>query len=63
LTPGTVGQILTRMSEELPPLDAVPELKPGHYCDGHPLGEVHYLECKADSADLASRGITPEQRP
>ena len=24
----------------------VPELAPGHYSDGHPLDEVHYLECK-----------------
>ena len=34
------------MTDKVPPLDAVPELKPGHYCDGHPLDEVHYLECK-----------------
>src|SRR5262245_38349716 len=26
------------------PLDL--RLKPGHYTDGHPLDEVHYLECK-----------------
>ena len=24
----------------------IPELKQGHYSDGHPLDEVHYLECK-----------------
>lgn len=24
----------------------VPEVKKGHYSDGHPLDEVHYLECK-----------------
>jgi hypothetical protein len=24
----------------------VPDLKPGNYSDGHPLDEVHYLECK-----------------
>ena len=24
----------------------VPEAKAGHYSDGHPLDEVHYLECK-----------------
>lgn len=24
----------------------VPDLKQGHYSDGHPLDEVHYLECK-----------------
>jgi hypothetical protein len=27
-------------------LEPVPEFKPGHYSDGHPLDEVHYLECK-----------------
>src|SRR5215510_1679549 len=27
-------------------LEPVPDLKPGHYSDGHPLDEVHYLECK-----------------
>jgi hypothetical protein len=27
-------------------LEPVPEQKPGHYSDGHPLDEVHYLECK-----------------
>ena len=26
--------------------ELVPELKQGHYSDGHPLDEVHYLECK-----------------
>lgn len=26
--------------------DQVPDLKPGHYSDGHPLDEVHYLESK-----------------
>lgn len=26
--------------------DRVPELKPGKYSDGHPLDQVHYLECK-----------------
>lgn len=26
--------------------DWVPELKPGQYSDGHPLDQVHYLECK-----------------
>lgn len=26
--------------------ELVPEIKPGHYSDGHPLDEVHYLECK-----------------
>ncbi len=24
----------------------VPELRPGHYSDGHPLDQAHYLECK-----------------
>ena len=24
----------------------VMDLKPGTYCDGHPLDEVQYLECK-----------------
>ena len=24
----------------------VADLKQGHYSDGHPLDEVHYLECK-----------------
>jgi hypothetical protein len=24
----------------------VPDLKPGRYSDGHPLDEIHYLECK-----------------
>ncbi len=28
------------------PPDRVPDLKPGHYSDGHPLDQVHYLECK-----------------
>src|SRR5262245_16462790 len=28
-------------------LEPVPDLKPGHYSDGHPLDEVHYLECKS----------------
>src|SRR5262245_25500090 len=27
-------------------LEPVPDLKPGHYSDGHPLDQVHYLECK-----------------
>ena len=50
-------------------LDAVPQVRPGHYGDGHPLDEVHYLECKIilkpdrfgskqgfkDFADLARR--------
>jgi hypothetical protein len=50
-------------------LDQAPELKPGHYSDGHPLDQVHYLECKIilkpdrftskhgfkDFADLARR--------
>ena len=26
--------------------ELVPELEKGHYSDGHPLDEVHYLECK-----------------
>src|SRR5499425_2159350 len=26
--------------------ELVPELGKGHYSDGHPLDEVHYLECK-----------------
>jgi hypothetical protein len=26
--------------------EQVPDLKPGKYSDGHPLDEVHYLECK-----------------
>ena len=26
--------------------ELVPEMKQGHYSDGHPLDEVHYLECK-----------------
>jgi hypothetical protein len=26
--------------------ERVPELAPGHYSDGHPLDDVHYLECK-----------------
>lgn len=26
--------------------EPVPELKQGHYSDGHPLDDVHYLECK-----------------
>lgn len=26
--------------------ERVPDLKPGKYSDGHPLDEVHYLECK-----------------
>ena len=26
--------------------ELVPELKKGHYSDGHPLDDVHYLECK-----------------
>jgi hypothetical protein len=30
--------------DPLPPL--VPELHPGKYSDGHPLDDVHYLECK-----------------
>jgi hypothetical protein len=28
------------------PADRVPDLKPGTYSDGHPLDQVHYLECK-----------------
>ena len=34
------------MSKEEVRLDDVPELKPGTYSDGHPLDQVHYLECK-----------------
>jgi len=26
--------------------ELVPEVKTGHYSDGHPLDDVHYLECK-----------------
>src|ERR1700694_5622447 len=26
--------------------ELVPEVKKGHYSDGHPLDDVHYLECK-----------------
>ena len=26
--------------------ELVPDLKPGHFSDGHPLDDVHYLECK-----------------
>ena len=26
--------------------ELMPELKQGHYSDGHPLDDVHYLECK-----------------
>jgi hypothetical protein len=33
------------MSKDNEP-ELVPELKQGHYSDGHPLDEVHYLECK-----------------
>jgi hypothetical protein len=33
------------MSKDNEP-ELVPELKLGHYSDGHPLDEVHYLECK-----------------
>ena len=29
--------------------ELVPEMKQGHYSDGHPLDEVHYLECKITS--------------
>jgi hypothetical protein len=29
-----------------PEPELVPELKQGHYSDGHPLDGVHYLECK-----------------
>ncbi|MGH7178329.1 MAG: hypothetical protein ACREJC_13190, partial [Tepidisphaeraceae bacterium] len=25
---------------------SVPDIKPGKYSDGHPLDQVHYLECK-----------------
>src|SRR5262249_2734751 len=31
--------------EDLRPAE-VPDLKPGEYSDGHPLDQVHYLECK-----------------
>jgi hypothetical protein len=34
------------MATEHPELSTVPELKPGQYSDGHPLDQVHYLECK-----------------
>jgi hypothetical protein len=27
-------------------LEQVPDLKPGKYSDGHPLDDLHYLECK-----------------
>jgi hypothetical protein len=40
----TIGEKTMAKTEERP--DEVPELKQGSYSDGHPLDEVHYLECK-----------------
>jgi hypothetical protein len=36
----------TRKTTEAPPRKPVPDLQPGAYSDGHPLDDVHYLECK-----------------
>jgi hypothetical protein len=36
----------TGKTTEAPPRKPVPDLQPGAYSDGHPLDDVHYLECK-----------------
>jgi hypothetical protein len=34
------------MAKDDPPPQLIPDLHPGKYSDGHPLDDVHYLECK-----------------
>ena len=34
------------MAKDDPPPQMIPDLQQGKYSDGHPLDDVHYLECK-----------------
>ena len=36
----------TRKTMEEPTRKPIPDLQSGAYSDGHPLDDVHYLECK-----------------
>ena len=36
----------TRKTMEEPTRKPIPDLQPGAYSDGHPLDDIHYLECK-----------------